>query len=283
MSDQWRIGELQLDKVEEQIWEVSPRWLFANADYDTMRGYANILAPHYVTEAFKLKLSIHSFVLRTERHTILVDTCVGNHKERHIDTWNQMDTPYLERLGAVGVKPEDVDYVFCTHLHVDHVGWNTRLEDGRWVPTFPNARYLYNRAEYDHWSNSDDRYQAPVMADSVEPIVAARQVDFVDEGHQIDDGVCVVATPGHTPGHCSVMLGDREGVITGDMVHHPVQLHDPTIYSHADSDGQQAVATRLEHFARWASDGTRLFGTHFATPTALHIETSSNGYRFLAD
>ena len=278
MTERWNMGGIDVAKVEEQIWEISPRWLFANADYETIREHQHLLAPHYITEAFKLKLSIHSFVLRTAHHTILIDTCVGNHKERSIDSWNQMNTPYLERLAAAGVKPEEVDYVFCTHLHVDHVGWNTRLQDGRWVPTFPNARYLYNRTEFDHWANSDDPHQAPVMADSVNPIIEARQVDFVDAGHQIDDGVCVLATPGHTLGHCSVLLGERAGVITGDMVHHPVQFIDPHIYSHADSDSPQAIASRVEHFARWCDDGTAVLGTHFATPTVVRLSTAGSGY-----
>lgn len=282
MSKPWQFGDVSIAKVEEQIWTISPRWLFANADYDTLREHAGILAPHYVTEAFKLKLSIHSFVLRTARHTILVDTCVGNHKERNIADWHQMDTPYLDRLAAAGVKPEDVDYVFCTHLHVDHVGWNTRLEDGRWVPTFPNARYLYNRAEFEHWSSSDDEFQAPVMADSVNPIIEARLADLVDDGHQIDDEVCVLGTPGHTPGHCSVMLGERAGVITGDMVHHPVQFIDPTIWSKADSDAKQAIATREAHFARWCEDRTVVLGTHFADPTALRLSPYGSGYRLSA-
>ena len=277
MSGQWRLGNVDVAKVEEQIWTISPRWLFANADYDTMREHADVLAP-YITEEFKLKLSIHSFVLRTERHTILVDTCVGNHKDRNIADWHQMNTPYLHTLAAAGVKPEEVDYVFCTHLHVDHVGWNTRLEDGRWVPTFPNARYLYNRTEFEHWASSDDEFQAPVMADSVNPIIEARLADLVDDGHEIDSSISVLSTPGHTPGHCSVMLGQREAVITGDMVHHPVQFIDPHIWSKADSDAEQAIATRVDQFGQWCEHGTVVLGTHFADPTALRLTQAGSGY-----
>ena len=279
MSSEWQIGGIQVTKVEEQIWPISPRWLFANADYETMKEQADWLAPHYITDDFKLKLSIHSFVLRTAGRTILIDSCVGNHKERNVAAWNQMESPYLERLADAGVKPEDVDFVFCTHMHVDHVGWNTRLRDGRWVPTFPNARYLYNKAEFEHWSNSDDEFQVPVMADSVNPIIEARLADMVDHDHQIEDGIHVVPTPGHTPGHCSVMLGGNAGVITGDMVHHPIQLADPTIYSKADSDSPMAIATRIEKFAQWCNDGTRILGTHFADPTVVGLEPNGDGYK----
>ena len=281
MSDEWEVGGVHVTKVEEQIWPISPRWLFANADYDTIKSHVDWLAPHYVTEDFKLKLPIHSFILRTAHHTILVDSCVGNHKERNVDAWNQMESPYLERLVAAGVQPEDVDFVFCTHLHVDHVGWNTRLKDGRWVPTFPNARYLYNKTEFEHWSNSDDEFQAPVMADSVNPIIEARLADLVADDHQIDDGVHVVPTPGHTPGHSSVMLGGTAGVITGDMVHHPVQLADPHIYSKADSDSPMAIATRVRCFSEWCNDRTRVLGTHFASPTVVGLEAAGKGYKLV--
>ena len=139
------IGQISISRVEEMIWTISPRFLFPNMTYDDLEPYRHWLVPHFCAEDLKLRLSIHTFVVRTPHHTILVDTCIGNDRQRDVPLWTNMQTDYLKRLKRAGVNPEAVDVVFCTHMHVDHVGWNTYLKDGKWVPTFPNAKYLFHQ------------------------------------------------------------------------------------------------------------------------------------------
>ncbi len=122
----------------------------------------------------KFIASVHSWVLRTKHNTILIDSCAGNDKHRpSLPRFHQLKLPFLERLATAGVTPESVDFVLCTHLHADHCGWNTRLLDGRWVPTFPNAKYVFSKAEQDHWAGPAGRqgFNAGVYADSVLPVV----------------------------------------------------------------------------------------------------------------
>ncbi|NKC10808.1 MAG: MBL fold metallo-hydrolase [Gammaproteobacteria bacterium] len=276
------VGNIEVAAVREQLWTISPRWLFANAGYAVMAAHRDWLVPRFNTDDLKLKLSIHTFIVRVNGLTILIDTCVGNCKQRSLDTWTNMNTPYLERLAAAGVTPESVDLVFCTHLHMDHVGWNTRLVNGKWVPTFANAKYLFHAEELEHWQAQADQRQ--VFDDSVAPVVDAGLAQLVAADHELTDGVRLTLTPGHTPGHCSVLLGEegREGVITGDMIHHPIQIAEPAVCSRVCSDVEQAMQTRRTRLAQWSRDDTLVLGTHFAAPTAVRIEPHAEGYRIRA-
>lgn len=275
------IGNIAVSRVEEMIWTISPRFLFADMTYDDLEPYRDWLVPHFCDEDLKLRLSMHTFVVRTPHHTILVDTCIGNDRKRDVPLWTNMQTDYLDRLGAAGVNPDDVDYVFCTHMHVDHVGWNTHLRDGRWVPTFPNAQYLFHRAEWEHWKNTQEEHQAEVMQDSVLPIVDAGLAVMVEADHVIEDGIRLTPTPGHTPGHCSMLLnsGGADAVITGDMIHHPWQIAEPYRTSRACTNPEQAIKTRTEFVHTHADTDTVILGTHFAPPTALHIVSQGDNLR----
>jgi glyoxylase-like metal-dependent hydrolase (beta-lactamase superfamily II) len=267
------IGQISISRVEEMIWTISPRFLFPDMTYDDLEPYRHWLVPHICAEDLKLRLSIHTFVVCTPHHTILVDTCIGNDRQRDIPSWAHMQTDYLSRLSRAGVHPEEVDYVFCTHMHVDHVGWNTHLKDGQWVPTFPNARYLFHQTEWEYWKTSTDDNQGQVMGDSVQPIIDAGLADMVSSDFVIEDGIYLAPTPGHTPGHCSVHLHSNggHGVITGDMIHHPWQIAEPYRTSRACTNPEQAVQTRTEFVHKYADTATLILGTHFAPPTALHI------------
>jgi glyoxylase-like metal-dependent hydrolase (beta-lactamase superfamily II) len=239
------------------------------------------MAPHlswaaprfYDPQAHRLLLSIQTFVLRTRHHTILVDTCLGNDKPRAYEGWNLRQGTYLEDLRKAGVAPDKVDFVLCTHLHVDHVGWNTRLDNGRWVPTFPNAKYLFAKQEVDFWRATEVEESAQVFRDSVQPVLDAGLAQSVAMDHVLTDEVRLEPTPGHTPGHVSVHLtsGGKEGVITGDMMHHPVQIAEPAWSMRFDTDKAQSERTRREFCARYADRDVWILGTHFAPPTALHI------------
>ena len=277
-----RFGGLEVARVEEMIWTVSPRYLYAGIQNERFEPYRDWLVPHFSTEDFKWRLSIHTFVVRTPHHTIVVDTCVGNDRKRSLPIWDHMRTDYPERLAAAGVRPEEVDYVFCTHMHVDHVGWNTRLDNGRFVPTFPNAKYLFHRTEWEHWKETEEEIQAEVVKDSLLPVVDAGLAVMVESDHVIEDGVRLLSTPGHTPGHCSLVLGKEEqedAVITGDLIHHPFLVAEPDWPSRVCWDPEMAMRTRRKFVERYADTATRVLGTHFAPPTAVRIESGPGGCR----
>ena len=189
---QLHFGDITVDRiVEAEGLGFPPEFLLPESDIQAIRDYRDWLEPHFFDpESGRFIQSVHCYVVRSPRHTVLIDTCVGNDKQRpSTRAWNGLDTDFLNRLRDLGVTPADVDYVLCTHLHVDHVGWNTRLLDGRWVPTFPNARYLFHKTEFDYWENNGDYVVEGAGAsdgfyeDSVLPVVAAGQAVFVADGH----------------------------------------------------------------------------------------------------
>jgi glyoxylase-like metal-dependent hydrolase (beta-lactamase superfamily II) len=228
-------------------------------------------------------MSIHSFVVETPDRRIIVDTCLGNNKqERRIPHWNDRDGPFLADLAAAGFPAESIDTVLCTHLHVDHVGWNTRLVDGKWVPTFPRAQYLMGRAEHEHWLSVKDRPDIEqIISDSVTPIVEAGLATMVETNAQISEEVSLVPTLGHTPGHVSVMIQskDEQALITGDFMHHPCQIAHPEWASTADSDPEQGQRTRKVMFEQLAGTPVLVIGTHFAGATAGRIVRDGAAYR----
>lgn len=268
-----RIGHFEVQRVEELLWTISPRFLFPQLTYADFEPHRSWLVPHFSAEDLKLHLSIHTFVIRTPHHTILVDTCIGNDRVRDVPLWNNMRTDYLARLAAAGVRPEDVDYVFCTHMHVDHVGWNTRLEHGVWVPTFPHAKYLFHRTEWEFWKHTEEKNQAQVVQDSLLPIVQAGLAVLVESDYVIEDGIRLFPTPGHTPGHCSVQLQSQgaEAIITGDMIHHPAQVAEPHWSIRVCWNPTLDVQTRTAFVQQYADTSTLILGTHFAPPTAVRI------------
>ncbi len=233
-------------------------------------------------------LGFHGYLIRTRHHLVLVDTCFGNHKERpYLDAAHRRNGDFLSRLAALGVMPEEIDFVLCTHLHVDHVGWNTRLIDGRWVPTFPNARYILGARDYDHWLAehevaSDEARRISAFADSVLPIVAAGRAVFVDGDHEVDDAIRIEPWPGHSPGHQIVhVAGDRAaGVMTGDSFHHAIQLMYPEWRTGYCVDPDWSARQRRRLLERFADTPTLIFPAHFPAPTAGRIERAGDAFRF---
>lgn len=231
----------------------------------------------------KLVLCVQSWVVRTPHHTILVDTCVGNGKHRPAHPfWNRLrGDAYMRGLAALGLSVDDIDVVMCTHMHVDHVGWNTRLENGRWVPTFPNARYVFGAREHAHWSAEHAKVASPVFVDSVLPVIAAGRADLVADDHAIEDAVRLEPTPGHTPGHVGLRIGsgDAQAFFTGDLIHSPLQARYPELSMRADHDPVLAARTR-RHVLECACDaGTLLCFAHFPSPSAARLSRWGDGFR----
>ncbi|MEM9132403.1 MAG: MBL fold metallo-hydrolase [Actinomycetota bacterium] len=287
MDLQWTVGNVSIRSFAESETPTSPRFLFdgvSKRDVLDRAAAARWVRPHFVSKDGYLLQKIQCLVVEVDDLVIAVDTCVGNDKQRANELWHQLDGPFLDDLTAAGYGPDRFTHVICTHLHTDHVGWNTRLVDGRWVPTFPNARYLFVRPEYDHWITAPGIFaDEDPMADSVTPVVEAGFVDFVELDHRLCDEVALRPTVGHTPGHVSVAISSegRRAVITGDMVHHPLQLADPALSSIFDTDAGQAIRTRRAEFARWAADDTLVIGTHFGWPTAGTLVPDGGGYRLV--
>ncbi len=278
---QWKIGDVTITKVVEFEIPGKVTWILPEATSENLLAI-DWCRPHFVRDDGQSLMSVHALLVESQERRIVVDTCIGNDKNLpHMRAWHRKTGgSFLEDLIRAGFRPESVDTVLCTHLHVDHVGWNTRLQDGRWVPTFPNARHLWNRAEYEYWE-SDSEIQGDVVAESVTPVFEAGLVDLVTEDHVVTDEVRLESTPGHTPGHVSVHVSSRgeEAVITGDLTHHPAQFARPEWHSRADWDGAMSEASRRAFCERYADRPVLIIGTHFATPTAGHLVRDGDAWR----
>ena len=278
----WSIGKVKITKVVELETIGSTRFILPLASKEEIQKLP-WLFPHFATEEGRLKMSIHSLVVETPKRRIVVDTGLGNDKQgRGIPTWNDRNGPFLQTLTDAGFPPDSIDTVLCTHLHVDHVGWNTKLVDGKWVPTFPNARYLFGKTEYEHWrDHSDEPYQAAVFRDSVKPIMDAGRAELIASDAQLTDEIRMIPTPGHSPGHMSLHITSdgEEGLLTGDVAHHPCQMAHLDWSSTADSDPKQSAATRRQLFSRFADRPVLVIGGHF---DAGHIKRQGEAFKYVA-
>lgn len=278
------VGRLRVTAVVEVAGPTPPNWLLPDATAQAIERHREWLAPHFLDDRGRLLQSVHAFVLASPDLTVLVDTCIGNDKDRGGQRpFHRLRTRFLDDLRDAGFPPESIDVVVCTHLHVDHVGWNTRLDDGRWVPTFPRARYLFARREWEHWSAEGSEATARILADSIAPVFDAGLADVVESDHRVSDEIRLEPTPGHTPGHVSLHLrsGDGEAVITGDLMHTPLQIGEPDWSSHFDSNADEARRTRRAFCARYADGPVAVLGTHFHHPTAGRIVRHGPAWRFL--
>ncbi|MBM4334710.1 MAG: MBL fold metallo-hydrolase [Deltaproteobacteria bacterium] len=277
----WKIGNVTVTRVIEVDLPTPGGFVLPDALPENL---AKIpwLAPHFVTADGMLRMSIHALIVESQGRKILVDTCLGNDKKRPIPDWNMRSGPFLQQLADAGHPRESVDTVVCTHLHVDHVGWNTMLVGGRWVPTFENARYLIGRKEWDYWGKEPVNPDEPIMDDSVRPIIDAGLADLVETDHKLTSEVWLEPTHGHTPGHVSVRISSvgEDAVITGDMMHHPSQIAKPEWASSFDWNQDTGRATRRSALERWSAGGYLVIGTHFATPTAGRIVRDGDAWRF---
>lgn len=263
--------------------------LLPGHDLDSLRHEAALLSPDHVDfDAGTLCISLHSFLLRVNGLTILIDSCVGEHKPRprRADWHERWNTGYLDRLARAGVRPPEVDVVMCTHLHADHVGWNTRLENGTWVPTFPNARYVMGRDELSHWTAEEaahpGQHNHDAFADSVLPVIAAGLVDPVDDGFALAHGLNITPLRGHSPGQIGLALnGGAAGhaLFCGDALHSPVHVFRPDWSTAFCHDPAQAAATRRTLLAKAAAEEILLLPAHLRNASGMRITTEGSGYR----
>ena len=285
MQTSFTLGDVTLYRIVEQetafaaalqfLPQLGPELLAENRSW---------LAPFGLDASDMLILCFQSYIIRTPHHVVLVDSCIGNDKPRPTrPTWHmKTDRNYLQGLAALGLGVEDIDVVMCTHLHPDHVGWNTRLLDGRWVPTFPKARYLFSAKELAHWEAKNAEAPLAHLVDSVLPVVAAGQVDLITSTHQLADHIRLLPTPGHTPDHFAVLLGKggaEDAVLTGDLIHTPLQARYPHLSMSADGDPAQAATTRRAFLERFCDTSTLCCTAHFPSPSVGRLHRWGEGFR----
>jgi glyoxylase-like metal-dependent hydrolase (beta-lactamase superfamily II) len=248
-------------------------WL--GADPALLEEHRDWLEPHFLQAGDTWSLDFRTWVLEIDDKVIVIDPCTGNGRPHPMPMFNMLDTPFIDRFCASGVRPHEVTHVFCTHMHHDHCGWNTRLHDGRWVPTFPNARYIFLQREYERWNPNGANYQAVdynngVFERSIQPIVEAGLADLVIGPHHLSPGLKIESAPGHTLGHAILRLtsGSEEACFSGDCFHHPLQLIDPTIQFGDCDDTGQAIDTRRRIAAESLERDILIIPAHLPAPHA---------------
>jgi len=280
----WRIGDVEIARIVEVygfVDDISMLLPEATPQYVQQFGW---LVPHFATPEGRMIISFQCFVLRSKGRTAMIDTCIGNDRKREFDVFCNMQNTFLEDLATAGFPASSVTDVLCTHLHFDHVGWNTHLVNGQWVPTFPQARYLFGTREWQHWQHlraTHGYHHMEHLVDSIDPILAAGLEHFIEPDFRLTDEVRLFPTPGHTPGHCSVLIESRgqQAVITGDLMHNPVQIAIPATEARFDMDKAQAARTRCEFVQRYNNTDTLVIGSHFAEPTSGKIVSDGKAWK----
>jgi glyoxylase-like metal-dependent hydrolase (beta-lactamase superfamily II) len=281
------IGAVPIHRVEEL--RIPNTIAHFTDDRDLIAAHRAWLHPHFLDDAGAFDLVFQSWIFEVEGRVVLVDPCTGNGKPHPVPFFDRLDVPFIERMSETGYRPEDIDFVVCTHLHHDHCGWNTRLRDGQWVPTFPNARYVMQQAEVDRWGAQRAQhppfaYNDLVFERSVEPVLAAGLADLVTGDRRLAPGLAVEAAPGHTIGHQILHLASNgaRACFTGDCFHHPIQLVAPGIHfgDTEDKGAVERMRTRLVELA--IAHNTLLIPAHLPAPYAVRAWRDHGATRFAA-
>lgn len=276
LTQSWKVGAARITSVvEAQTDGIPPQFFFPAATGDTIAAHPWLVAPGYARPDGTLSLRVQAFVVEVGGRVVVVDPCVGNGRERESPFWNDQQWPFMDRFRAAGFDPAEVDLVVYTHLHADHVGWATHRVDGRWVPTFGRARHLFVEPELAYLrSRRDEEPDARAIDDdSIAPVFEAGLADLVGPDDDLGLGLQLASTPGHTPGHASLWIeseGER-ALLTGDLIHHPVQCAEPALAFVSDDDPALALATRNGMLRRLADEDVLAFGTHFPTAPAGRV------------
>ncbi|MFC9454360.1 MBL fold metallo-hydrolase [Streptomyces sp. NPDC056983] len=286
MVTTFAVGDLTVHRIVELVAPFMPALeMLPDLTPELLDENRHWLGPDQIDADDQFVLSYQSYVVRTPHHTVLVDSCLGNDKERPRPEWHRKtDDRFLRGLASIGLRVEDIDYVMCTHFHGDHVGWNTRLVDGRWQPTFPRARYVFSRAEVEATALLHRESPLPAYADSVLPILDAGLADLADEDFEIGEHIRVLPTQGHTDGHMSFRFGlKRDAVVfTGDLLHVPLQLRYPSLSFVRDRDPEAAAKTRHQFVERYCETDTVCCTGHFLAPGCGRIQRWGEGFRLVA-
>ena len=285
----WKIGDVEVARiVEVNAFEDDMKMLLPQEGTPEFVQQFKWLRPHYATAAGRMLISFQCFVLASRGRRVMIDTCIGADRQREFDVFCNLKSTFLEDLAAAGFPRETVDTVLCTHLHFDHVGWNTHKVGDRWVPTFPQARYLFGKREWDHWLHlrrTGGYHHMEHLTDSIDPILEAGLAQFVEPDHRITDEVWLEPTPGHTPGHVSVHISSRgqEAVITGDLMHHPIQFAVPDSQVNFDMDKAQGARTRRAFMERYQDRKALVIGSHFCEPTSGFIVRDGAAWKLVLE
>jgi len=283
----WQVGDVMVTRIVE-LWRFTDHINMTIADAEPEEVIAmRWLHPHYATPQGEQIMNFQGFVVQAPGLNVMLDTCIGNGRDRAYDVFRNLNTSFIEDLASLGLAPEDIDLVLCTHLHFDHVGWNTYWDGAQWAPTFPRARYLFGRTEYEAWQEMrahEDHglHDVRHLADSVDPIVKRGLATFIDAHHRLSDELWTEPSHGHSPGHVHLCIESRgeRGVITGDLMHHPIQTALPGRPARFDMDTARGQQTRVDFVDRYKDSGVLVIGAHFADPTAGWIRTEGEGTRF---
>ncbi len=282
-AQRWTVGDYTLTSVvEDEIARIPPELFFPGVKPEQVARHSWVV-PEFADASGRVILRVQAFVIEGRGRRVLVDPCVGNGKKRELPFWNEKSWPFLERFEEAGFAPEGIDTVVHTHLHADHVGWDTRLDGSEWVPTFRRARHLYTARELEFVRKADNPGNVGVYDDSIAPVFAAGLADVVDENTDLGGGLRLESTRGHTPGHVSLWIESRgeTALVSGDFLHHPVQCAEPSWAEVGDVDPDEARATRRRMLERAAQTGALFLGTHFATRPAGRVVASGGAFRFV--
>ena len=280
----WKIGDVEVVRIVEVNDHIDPFEMLLPGVTPEIAKQHDWLVPHFATADGRMKISFQAFVLKSGKDRVMIDTCIGNDRQREYPVFTNIQTSFIEDLTRSGYAPETITKVLCTHLHFDHVGWNTRLVNGKFVPTFPKARYLFGRKEYDHWQmlkRTGGYHDFSHLEDSIDPITSAGLADFIDPDYRVTDEVSLVPTPGHTPGHVSVYIKskDQEAFITGDLMHHPIQLAEADRVGNFDMEKEVGLKTRQTVFKRFEDKPVLIIGSHFCDPTSGYIVKDKKNWK----
>lgn len=283
----WRIGDVEVVRIVELYDFQDDIWVLLKDATPELMLKHDWLQPNFSTPDGRMRMNFQAFVVSSKGRRIMVDTCIGNDRKREFDVFSNLQGTFLQDLADAGYAPDTIDTVICTHLHLDHCGWNTHKKDGKWVPSFPSARYLFGKTEWAHWQ-AEAAANKPHMEhveDAIMPIIDAGLADFIDPDHVLTDEVRLFPTHGHTPGHVSVKIASagQEAVITGDVVHHPVQLAEPDWRNNFDMDIDAGARTRRAFFDAYADSDALVIASHFFEPTAGRIVKDGKAWRFKID
>lgn len=281
----WQVGNVKITQIIETIDGKDIQDGIPNATKENVLKIS-WLKPQFIDDGGNFKAQVSSYILESGGLIAVIDTGVGNKKARKgFPEWNGLQTDFLKRFEKVIPDRNKVNYVFCSHLHFDHVGWNTMLVDGKWIPTFTKSRYLLVDKEFNYWKSFPSREvedDHEGIKDSVLPVYEAGLVDLIPSDYTISEEISLISTPGHTPGHSSILIKSKgeQALITGDVLHHPCQLVYPEWETTFDTDKEKARVSRIDLLKRFADTDTLIIGSHFASPTAGRITRSGENFIF---